>query len=242
MSRLKKNVFLSICFIVFWQTASAQLIIGGEIGISRNYLSNNLSNRPFSQNKPLNGYSLSFNGQWRFNDNIRLESLIGISSKNYRLERTSFFNGIQSSVYNYYLSIPIILRIELPIIHRVSGFLNLGISNSFLAYRYINADLANILAPKEYLSQNSYDNLFQLVSKQSIKQEYELSNNDKRYEIGLVTGGGLTFRTSKSLEVFSRVLFNNAWSNQQKKDQRDQEAKKNNTFNFSVGILHHLYN
>lgn len=220
---------------------NAQWYIGGSIGLNKNSLTNNISNREFTNQKSISGFEGSVNFQYRFNNWLGLETRAGYSSKGSKIYRTSFFDGVYTTTKNSYLQIPILIRLSINTNSKFGGYVNAGGYGAYWVHSSIDAAFPNILAPKDFDPNRPYQNIFQLVSKQTLSTSRKYNSiTDNRLEFGTAIGAGINYKLNHRIEVFSEFMNYYSLTDQQKKYQINQQSKKNNTNSISAGILYSL--
>lgn len=219
--------------------SQAQLMIGGTIGLNKNHLSDNLSNRDFTELVNGSGYAIGVVGKYRLNNQLSLQADIGIISKNYLISRTDFFTGVNTNIKNTYLHIPLFLQIDIPLGNKFQSFIATGFYGGYWLNQRIVADLPNILAPKEFDQNTAYESFLQLVSKQSIKTDRTFNKEvDNRIELGPAAALGIEYQISKSYTVLTTFRYFHSISDQQKKYQLRQIPKYNRTSSIGIGLLY----
>jgi len=218
-----------------------RISVGVDVGYDQNYLLTNISNLSFTTIKPLNGYSIGIPFLYKLNSWMSLSTNPSITQKNYKIERTGFYQGIHENFTNSYIQLPIYGHFIFGD-KKMKGFLNLGGYGAYWAWAKIAGTESNILNPSSAVYSNS--NPLSLLAENepfNYSQRYQFNKiRDNRLEFGWLLGIGLSYEFTKRYVIFMEGRFTQSITDQQKKYIINQVPRYNQTYNLSIGCLINL--
>src|ERR1700712_2571845 len=141
----KRTRYLVIVFsLLLGSQVQAQLSIGFEAGGKKNYLITNNSSQSFTLYKSQSGGSFGIPVSYKVNDWFSLQADPSFIQKNYKIERTDFFEGKYQTNTNTYLQLPVFAHFSFGG-QNVKGFINLGGYAAYWAASKIKGSEPNIL-------------------------------------------------------------------------------------------------
>jgi hypothetical protein len=219
----------------------AQLSIGMEAGGNKNFLFTNNQSQSFSVYKGVNGVSFGIPVLYKFNDWFSLQADPSYIKKNYKTERTDFFEGVYQTNINSYLQLPVSARFSFGG-KQVKGFINLGAYAAYWTAGKVKGAEANILDPVDsaYAMVNPA-NIFGENKAYNYNEKYAFNNTrDNRLELGLVAGLGISYDITERWQLFAEGRYTYSLTDQQKNYMLKQVARYNDTYGISVGCLFSL--
>jgi len=197
--RFRHSFFLALILFSF-KPIKAQWSVGVEGGYTNNFLFTNNSNRQFTNYKPQGGAGASMIAQYRFSNWLAVESGVQYMMKNYKLERTDFFQGIYQHSSNGYIQVP--LKADFMFGgKRLIGFLNLGVYGAYWAYGHVKGSMPNILNPIDSLATTG--NFYNVTKPFNYDEAYSFDKKrDNRFEFGWVIGLGISYRLFSRWNIF----------------------------------------
>jgi hypothetical protein len=219
---------------------SAQFSAGIEGGYNKNYLVTNNSNRAFTNYFPLNGFNVGIPVQYQFTEWFAIATDPSFIQKNYRQERSSFFQGVYQNNYNSYLQLPLTGRILFGG-ERLKGFIDAGIYGSYWLSGKIKGVNANIL---DLTTNNTATNsIFDYQNRYGYNEKYIFDKKkDNRLEYGWIAGLGAGYDITTRYHVFAEARLMYAFTDQQKNYMTNQVPRYNSTYGINAGIMYHFHN
>ncbi len=230
---------LCTAFLFYLQGASAQLSVGVEGGYNKNYLVTNNANRAFTNYVPMNGFNVGLPVQYQVNDWLALAAVPAYMQKNYRQERSSFFEGVYQNNYNGYIQLPVTARILFGG-DRLKGFVDGGVYGAYWMSSKIKGVNSNILDVTSDTTSASAS-IFDFQKPYSYNEKYSFDNKkDNRIEFGWVAGLGAAYEITEQFGIFAEGRIFYSFTDQQKNYMINQVPRYNTTYGVSIGVMYHL--
>ena len=235
-----KNVVAGLIFFLFAVFhVKAQLYIGVEGGLSKNYLRTQDVLQTFTTYKPATGISVSIPLLFELNKWLAIKSSPNFSQKNYEIVRTGFFQGIYQKNINNYLQVPLQACVRFGE-KKIKGFVNLGLYGAYWMSSRIKGVEPNILNTSDTTVSNP-TGLLNIVNGYKYDQSYHFDRKkDNREEFGWIGGAGITYQLNHYI-VILETEYSSAFSSQEKKYQLNQSPRFNTTFYTKVGCLLNIF-
>ncbi len=239
LSFLRIPAALSVVILLSCFGASAQLAIGIEGGYNKNYLVTNNSNRAFTNYVPMNGFNVAIPVQFQLADWFAVTADPTFIQKNYRQERSSFFEGVYQNNYNNYLQLPITGRLLFGG-KKLKGFIDGGIYGGYWMSSKVKGVTSNILDPTGD-ENTSVSSIFDFQKPYSYNEKYTFdSKKDNRFEFGWIAGLGIGYGITERYQVFTEARLMYSFTDQQKNYQTNQVPRYNTTYGINLGVMYHL--
>lgn len=219
-------------------STKAQLSVGVSGSYNKNYLYTNISNRAYTQYKPLQGFGVSIPVQYQFNNWLALQVEPGYVQKNYRVERYNFFEGIYQNTTNGYYQLPLIGHFMFGG-SKLKGFMNLGGYGAYWASSKVKGSLANMLNEVNNVDYNqNINSYYGLQNPYAYDEKYNFdTRKDRRLELGWLVGAGMSYKVNNLFEVFAEARYYQAITDQQKNYMINQIPRYNQTYCGNLGVL-----
>jgi hypothetical protein len=239
LSVMRIPVTLSLVIVFSCFHASAQLSVGIEGGYNKNYLVTNNANRAFTNYVPMNGFNVGIPVQFQLADWFAVTADPTFIQKNYRQERSSFFQGIYQNNYNSYLQLPVTGRILFGG-EKLKGFIDAGVYGGYWMSSKIKGVNSNILDLTGD-ENTSVSSIFDFQKPFSYDQKYTFdTKKDNQLEFGWIAGLGVGYDITQRYQVFSEARIMYSFTDQQKNYQTNQVPRYNTTYGVNLGIMYHL--
>lgn len=219
---------------------SAQFYGGCSLGLVQNKIVDTYHAYDNNLYRHNTGVSAQIKFGYNLNQKLKIESGLRYQTKNYEIYRNAFFQGTSSRFINSYMHLPLILQIEILNWHRFNLSARLGGYTEYWLKRAVNSTMPNILAPKDIADDQSYYNIYQLVSRQTITENRSFQQADKRVQCGLVLGSSIRYSISGKNSLFLEPEFQSTLTGVEKEYQKKQSIKRNQAVIFSIGVNHNL--
>ncbi len=218
--------------------ARAQLYAGLEAGWNRNETHTSTAYRTFTRYKPVNGFSIEMPVQYRFNNWLAIQTGISYIQKNYRLERTQFFDGIYEQYCNSYIQLSLMGRFFFGG-QKLRGYFDAGGYAAYWAGGRTKGVTIGVFSPLKNVPDN--EQLYRyldLNTPYSYDEQYTFdSRRDRRLELGLATGAGISYSPCGKGIFFIEAHYYRAMTDQQKNYMIGQIPRYNDTYALQVGYL-----
>ncbi len=242
--RLKQSTALGVVLLCFFaRPVCAQFSIGLQGGYDRNYLITNVSSLISTQNNPLGGFTVGVPVVYKIADWFAIKAAPGFMQKNYQTERTGFYQGIYQNNTNGYVQLPVMAQFSFGG-DDIRGFVELGGYAGYWLSGNVQGRMPNILDQPAYTNTTSNaqpNNVFDEYTQYNYDEKYTFNTTkDKRLELGVVAGAGMSYQLNDSYQLFAEATMFNGLTNQQKNYEIGLVPRYNQTYIFSVGVLYSL--
>jgi hypothetical protein len=228
-------LFILAVFIISALPAVAQLSVGVEGGFNKNYLITNNANRAFTNYKPLNGFTVGIPIQYKIADWFAIATDVEFLQKNYRQERSKFFEGVYQNNYNSYIQLPLMAHFMFGG-KRLQGFTNAGMFGGYWASSRIKGELPAVL--NEVDNTTSTSSIYDYFNAYSYNENYSFdTRKDNRFEAGWIAGLGLSYNLNEHYQIFAEGRLLYSFTDQQKNYETNQVPRYNTTYGIKAGIL-----
>ena len=212
---------------------NAQLYIGIEAGANKNYFVSNTKDKPFFDYQPSNGFSIGVPIRYSFPS---LSWFGGIQvtpsyvQKNYRMERSGYYEAIYQQTDNSYLELPVMAQFrfggKIAKTQTLHGILNLG---GYGGYWLTGNVKGRTLSPMDPNNYQSYD------------EPYTFSDEkDNRFELGGLAGVGLQYMPNKKYAISIEGRYTASMTDQQKAYSENQTPRYNDTYSILMSVQYQL--
>ena len=223
----------AITTLVFAAKSQAQLYVGVEAGANRNYFVTNADDKPFFEYQPLYGYSAGATVRYAIPSMPWFGGIQATPSyvqKNYRIQRTGFYEPIYQDNTNSYVELPIMAQFRFGgMISRTQslhGFLNLGGYGGYWLSGNIKGRTLSPMDPTNF---------------QAYNEAYTFSNEkDNRIEWGGLAGIGLQYMPNKNYAISLEGRYTAAATDQQKAYMENQTPRYNDTYSILMRVEYQL--
>ena len=220
------KIFLFFLLILFTSALKAQTALGIEAGISSSYLNTNISNRAATSINYDIGYTINIPFQYKIKEWLYIETALGITQKNYTINRTDSFAGIYESFVNTYFQLPLLLKF----VHgkRFQWFVDAGAYYGYWLSGRVKGIVPNIydITSSDNIQSTTYDEKYQFNSE-----------TDNRTEFGWVGGLGAQYHVNKKYMLTGSCRYYQALTSQLKNYEVNEVPQYNEAFTFSVGCM-----
>jgi len=224
---------ITISTLLFVAKSKAQLYIGIESGANRNYFVSNTEDKPFFDYQPSYGYSIGMPIRYSF---PKLSWFGGIQAtpsyvqKNYRIERSGYYEPIYQQTDNSYLELPIMAQFRfggnIGKTQSLHGILNLGGYGGYWLSGNVKGRTLSPMDPNNY---QEYD------------EAYSFSDEkDNRFELGTLAGIGLQYMPNKKYVVAIEGRYTASQTDQQKAYSENQTPRYNDTYSLLLSVQYQL--
>ncbi len=237
----KKCLLLCLCIIAGTLASRAQFSIGLEAGYNKNYLYTNTGFRAFTKYESVGGFNIGVPVRYTLNNWFAIQADPQYIRKNYKIVRTNFFDGIYQNNTNSYLQLPLMAHFSFGG-QKIKGFLNLGAYAGYWASARIKGTQIDAFS-KGYDVPDDFQpkTILDLEPGYSYNEKYEFDKRrDRRIELGLVGGTGVSYQLKPRYELFAEVRYYHALTDQQKNYMINQIPRYNETYTVQVGCLYRL--
>ena len=214
----------------------AQFSIGFDLGYDYNHLNTPVSNKIFTKNTNIGGYSSSFQINYNFNNLFSLKTGFGLLQKNYSFTRTGDYLGVYETFTNFYFQVPINVQLKIIEIRKFKLFVFGGIFSAYWAFAKVHGATPNI-----FNSTNTVGNdgqIIQYLTLANYSEKYQFNAiKDKRFEFGFVTGLSINYGLNSNFSIFLEPKYYQSLTDQQKQYMVNQVPKINQTLCISIGCL-----
>ncbi|PWT74829.1 MAG: hypothetical protein C5B59_10285 [Bacteroidetes bacterium] len=232
-----KNLIILACFIPL--LSHAQLSLGIEGGVNKNYLSTSGIQQAFTSYTGAYGAQVAIPVSYRLKNWLSVQSSISYVQKNYNIVRTGFFEGIHQNNKNNYIQVPLMAHFSFGG-KKMRGFLNLGGYGAYWVSATVQGTEPNILNPVDssFTTSQQPVNDFSLSKPYSFNEKYTFdSRKDCRWEWGLLAGVGLSYQLSQSVVMYVEGRFTQSLTDQQKNYMINQVGRYNQTYAVLAGAM-----
>ena len=224
---------LSTTALLFVTKAQAQLYLGVEGGPNKNYLISNTSDKPFLNYQPSYGYSFGIPVRYEFPSLPwfgGIQSAPSFIQKNYRIQRTGYYEPMYQQTNNNYLQLPLMAQFrfggQIGKTQSLHGILNLGGYGAYWLSGHVTGRALSPMDPDNY---------------QSFNEAYTFQDKkDNRFEWGGVAGVGLQYSPAKNYVISLEGRYTPSFSDQQKAYMEDQTPRYNDTYSLLLGVQYKL--
>jgi hypothetical protein len=223
------------------QPLHAQLYLGVEGGWNKNHLSTSNSSQYFTENVDQPGFSAGIPVRYRILDWLAVAVDPSCIQKNYKSQRTGFFNGVYQMNTNSYWQLPVMAQLSFGG-QQLRGYLGLG---GYVAYWASSRIKGTTVGPL-----NSVDTVYTTVNPIGITgesipyhfdQKYAFnSTRDNRVELGCLAALGISYELPRGYFFFIEGRYTQSLTDQQKNYQLNQTPRYNDTYGLSAGCLFRL--
>lgn len=233
------NIMLALVVCSHLKT-TAQFSVGVQAGYSQNYLLTNASGLISTQYKSLPGFAVSVPVMYSVADWFSIKTTPGYMQKNYQMQRTGFYQGIYQSNTNGYVQLPIMGHFSFGG-DNLRGYVDLGGFAGYWMGAHVMGRMPNILKQPAYTDATSNaqpNNVFDEYTAYEYNEKYQFNTTkDKRLELGVLAGAGLSYQLNDSYQIFGEATYYNGLTDLQKKYETGQIPRYNQTYVFSVGVM-----
>jgi opacity protein-like surface antigen len=223
--------------IVISVSAKAQIYIGVESGLTKNYLNADISDLSYTTKKPLYGFNIAVPIDCRINHSLSIRSSVSYVQKNYSLNRTGDFKGIYQEFKNSYLQIPLLVAIQKKI-KDLSFFLQAGGYGAYWNDGIVKGTIPNIFS----VSSNENDTETESFNLTSYNEKYSFDKRkDNRLEFGFVVGCGMDYALNKKSFLRIEADYYDSVTDQQKNYMPAQYPRKNQTVTLLLGYFYKFH-
>jgi hypothetical protein len=215
--------------------ANCQWVVGIEGGVNKNYLVTTNSSQSFTQYDGYPGFSVGVPVIFQINSWFALESDPNFMQKNYRINRTGFFQGVYQINTNSYLQLPILANFNFGG-QQIKGFVNFGLYIAYWVSSKIKGTEANILNTSDTTNLNP-TNILNEDNSYYYKQKYQFGSKDNRLEFGYIGNVGISYDVNMAYSIFVEGIYCYSVTDQQKKYQINQIPRYNTTYGLQIGCL-----
>lgn len=238
--RAYRTIFFSFLLIALSAHVRAQLSIGVESGFNKNYLYTNTSNRDFTAYKPASGFSIGIPVSYAVNNWFAIQADPSFIKKNYKSERSDFFEGVYQINTNTYLQLPVMAHFTFGGEY-LKGFLNLGMYGGYWTFGKVKGVLPNMLNVVD--SVGNTNTVYDYEKPYSYNEKYLFdSRKDNRLDLGWLAGAGISYDVNDIYQVFGEGRYYQSLTDQQKKYMINQVPRYNQTYSVTLGVLINLKN
>ncbi|HVX50206.1 MAG TPA: porin family protein [Chitinophagaceae bacterium] len=227
------------------QHASAQFSVGVSAGYANNYLVTNASNLISTEYKPLPGFSVSVPVVYSIADWFSVKAEPGFMQKNYRMQRTGFYEGVYQESRNGYIQLPLMGHFSFGG-ESLRGYVDAGGYAGYWFNAHVKGVMPNILNQPAYsntVNNGQPNNVFDEFTPYSYNEKYQFNTTkDNRIELGVLAGAGISYQVSDAYQLFAEAKYYESLTDLQKKYETGQVPRYNQTYVFSIGILFSLGN
>jgi len=221
--------------------AGAQFSLGVQAGYNQNYLLTNASGLISTGYKSLPGFSVSVPVLYSITDWFSIKATPGFMQKNYRMQRTGFYQGIYQDNTNGYVQLPLMGHFSFGG-ESLKGFVDLGGYAGYWLTANVKGTMPNILKQPAYTDATSNEqpnNVFDEYIPYSYNEKYQFNTTkDNRIELGVMAGAGISYQLNDAYQLFGEATYYNGLTDQQKKYETGQVPRYNQTYAFSLGVLY----
>jgi Outer membrane protein beta-barrel domain len=214
---------------------NAQLLMGLETGISYNHLKTNISNETSTLNKSKIGYSFGARVEYKLAKKISLIVDPNWVQKNYSEQRIDSFAGIYQNHINDYAQVPIAVSFYFGG-RKFQGFFLGGVYGGYWVHGKLKGRIPNLLNSSDSASSNGQSTDYLQLTAYNVNYSFD-SRRDNRFEFGYLAGAGVKFLQTEHCTFFTELIYNRSLTDQQKKYMIIQDARYNQTYQFSLGVL-----
>ena len=185
---------LSISTLLCVAGVKAQLYVGIEAGANKNYFVSNTEDKPFFDYQPSYGFSIGVPIRYSFPSLSwfgGIQATPSFVQKNYRMERSGYYEPIYQQTDNSYLELPVMAQFRfggnIGKTQTLHGILNLGGYGGYWLRGNVKGRTLSPMDPNNY---QSYD------------EAYTFSDEkDNRFELGGLAGIGLQYMPNKKYAI-----------------------------------------
>lgn len=206
-------------------------------GVNKNLLSTNISNLDAINTFYTNGFQLGVGLIKDINKNFEYEISLLYITKNNTTSRNGFFEGVFAKSINSHVQLPLLIKQRTKLNDNISFNIGIGGFISYWLKSTKKASFPNILAPKEFDEEKIYTNIYQIISKNSVEEEYIFRHIDNRFQCGIALKFDTRFHINNNCGLLLSIDNLRSISDTQRQYQEYQIEKRNNTYSISAGIL-----
>ena len=234
MTMYKKIFTMLTVSALLWTTKlDAQLFVGVEAGINRNYLITNTSDKPFFEYQPSQGYSAGIPIRYAFPKLSWFGGIQAIPSfvqKNYRIQRTGYYSPMYQQTNNNYVELPVMAQFKfggnIAKSQSLHGILNLGGYGSYWMNSHVKG---RALSPMDQENYQEFDESYTFNS-----------TKDRRFQWGGLAGVGLQYMPNKQYVVSIEGRYAPSFSDIQKNYSENQTPRYNDTYSILLSFQYQL--
>ncbi|HWB25885.1 MAG TPA: porin family protein [Chitinophagaceae bacterium] len=242
--KLQRNVahgiVMFILAVVCNQQTHAQFSIGVSAGYANNYLVTNVSNLVSTEYKSLPGFSAAVPMMYSIEDWFAIKAEPGFMQKNYRMQRTGFYQGIYQDNTNGYIQLPVMGHFSFGG-ENLRGYIDAGGYAGYWLTAHVKGVMPNILDQPAYssaVSNEQPNNVFDEYTPYSYNEKYQFNTTkDNRIELGILAGAGISYQVNDSYQLFAQASYYESLTDQQKKYETGQVPRYNQTYVFNLGVM-----
>jgi len=238
---IKPAYLLLLLALAAARPLKAQLYLGVEGGWNKNHLTTGNASQSFTDYKDRSGFLAGIPVLYRIRDWLAVQADPSYLQKNYRIERTGFFNGVYQNNTNGYLQLPLMAQLSFGG-RQLRGFVNLGGYGAYWLSAHVRGTEPSVLNP--------VDTAYQTVNPVSVygenypysyDEKYSFdSRRDRRMEWGVLAGLGISYEWKATWLFFVEGRYTRALTDQQKAYQLNQTPRYNDTYGLLAGCLFRL--
>ena len=232
---MNKKIITLLCVsaLLFPVQSKAQVYVGIEAGANKNYLISNTADKPFYEYQPLNGFSVGIPVRYAF-PNVAwfggFQATPSFVQKNYRIQRTGFYEPIYQDNINSYVQLPLMAQFRfggnISKTQSLHGILNLG---GFGEYWMMGKIKGRTLSPMDPSNFQSYD------------ESYEFSSEkDRRIQLGGLAGVGLQFTMNKQYVFSLEGRYTPTFTDAQNAYMENQTPRYNDAYSILMNVQYRL--
>ncbi len=224
---------LSISMLLCAAGVEAQLYIGIEAGANNNYFVSNTEDKPFFDYQPSNGFAIGVPIRYSFPSLSwfgGIQATPSFVQKNYRMQRTGFYEPIYQQTDNSYLELPVMAQFRfggaIGKSQSLHGILNLG---GYGGYWLMGNVKGRTLSPMDPNNYQSYDEAYTFSEEK-----------DNRFELGGLAGIGLQYMPNKNYVFSIEGRYSASQTDQQKAYSENQTPRYNDTYSILMSVQYKL--
>ncbi|HVI46903.1 MAG TPA: porin family protein [Chitinophaga sp.] len=240
----RKCLFLSgllFGLLTIQTQAQGQFEVGITGGYNKNYVHTSAGARTFAKYDSRSGFVVGIPVRYTFNNWLAVQAEPSYIQKNYRYERSNFFDGIYQNNTNSYVQLPLMAHFSFGG-DKLKGFFNAGGYGAYWVNGRIKGTMANIFDAGDPIPDDKpIDNYFQLNKPYNYNEKYAFdSRRDRRMEFGLLAGAGVEYLLSQRFRFFVEGRYYYSLTDQQKDYMVNQVPRYNDTYVIQAGCLFNL--
>jgi Outer membrane protein beta-barrel domain len=238
----KKGFLWLVVLLGFAIPGQAQFSLGVDAGGSINYLYTNSASQALTAYRLRGGVTFDIPLLYKVTDWLSVETEVSFIEKNYRIERTGFFQGVYQDNTNTYIGLPVLAHLSIGGQH-LRAFLNLGFYGAYWILGRVKGTELNILDPANGSPASNVQpaNSFDLYNPYHYDERYAFDNRkDQRMEFGWLAGTGMTYELRQYYQLFLECRYALSLTDQRKKYSIDEAPGYNETFSITTGIFFRL--
>lgn len=238
MSKLALSL---LCVVLAAAPGYSQWQIGLQGGVARNQLSTETAYFTYTRYLPQTGLHIGVPVRYAIADWVAIRTGAELTEKNYRQERTGFFDGLYQNTRNRYLTLPLGVEFSFGV-KRWKGYCGFG---GYAAYwtdsRIQGRGVSVFASPEDQPADgDQYTSISQLAPVSAFRENYVFDRRkDRRFEAGWTTSAGVRY-AFPACQVFLEAQYRYSLTDQQKNYMLLQIPRYNQTILLTTGVLFHL--